>query len=67
MSLYYKESHLTSYDIDGVSMLNQVAPSDRITRYEFKGSSNAGSNIPPTTQVPFSNFNITAGVMIDLL
>lgn len=67
MSQYLKEAGLTSYDEYGVSTLDQFSPSERIIQFEFKGSSNGSSNVLPTTQMPFSNFNISAGVMVDLL
>lgn len=64
MTLYYKQSEITSYSEDGVSRLGEIAPSDRITTYDFEGNIGSGANIVPTTQVPFSNFNISAGVKV---
>lgn len=66
MTLYYKSSEVVAYDQNGVSVLNQLAPSERITNYQYKGSvSNNGDNIA-TIQVPFSNFNISVGVKFDI-
>lgn len=65
ITLYFKESELTSYDEDGVSRLNQIPPSNRITKYEFKSNS-PSTNVVPTYQVPYGNFGFHAGVMVDL-
>lgn len=66
MNLFYKKSTVTSFDVDGQSVLNQLSSTDRETQYEFKSSNNGNTNIVPTFQAPFSNIGLHAGVMIDL-
>lgn len=66
MSLYYKESEITSFTQNGQSVLNQLSPSQRITSYEFDATTNGNSNVMPTIQTPFSNFNISIGVIVGL-
>lgn len=67
MNLYQKESMLTAYSENGVSLLSQIPSSQRITEYELKASSSGtASNIAPAAQMQFSNFNITLGVEVDL-
>lgn len=66
MSLYYKSSEITRYDQNGESVLNLLTPTQRVTQFEFKGTSTGNVNTAPTFQAPFSNFNISAGVSIDM-
>lgn len=66
MSLYYKNSEITRYDQNGESVLNLLTPTQRVTQFEFKGTATTNTNIVPTFQAPFSNFNISAGVAIDM-
>lgn len=66
MSLYYKNSEIVQFDQNGQSVLNQLTPTERVTQFEFKGTATANTNIVPTFQTAFSNFNISAGVSIDM-
>lgn len=69
MSLYYKSSELTAYEGQGPGgrvTLSNIAPAQRVSEYEFKGTTTNNTNTYPTTQVPFSNFNISAGISVDL-
>lgn len=65
MNLYYKKSEVTAYSEDGVSYLNQLSPSQRLSTYEYKGTVSGNNNLP-TVQVPFSNFSINLGVKVDI-
>ncbi len=66
MTLYYKESELVSVVQDGVNVMSAISPSQRTTKYEFDGYVNGTENVSPTTQIPFSNVGITAGVVLKL-
>lgn len=66
MTLYFKQSELTSYAENGESILGQIAPSNRITNYEFKANNSGNTNTTPTYQVPYGNFGFHVGVMVDL-
>lgn len=66
MTLYYQKSELTSLDINGTSVLGQLRPDEKTTRYEFEGTTSSNNNIRPTYQAAYSNFNISAGIFIDL-
>lgn len=67
LNLYYKESELTSYTQDGVSYFNQIPSASKKTSYVFEGTTGANGGPQATTQVPFSNFNISVGVAVDIL
>lgn len=64
MTLYYKESVLTSASENGTSVLSYISPQDRTTKYEFEGNITGNSNIVPTVQAPFSNAGINVGVSV---
>ncbi len=69
MSLYYKTSELTSFeltDLTGRASLEDLTPAQRTTQFEFTGTLTNNSNTVPTSQVPFSNFNFAAGIALDL-
>lgn len=66
MNLYFKQSELTSYNINGASALSTLSQDARITNYEFEANTSGNSNVAPTYQVPYSNFGIHAGIMVDL-
>lgn len=66
MNLFYKKSIITSLDVDGQSVLNQLSSTEKETKYEFKSSNSGNTNIVPTFQAPFSNMGLHAGIMVDL-
>ncbi|MCB0695757.1 MAG: hypothetical protein KDC07_00250 [Chitinophagaceae bacterium] len=65
-TLYFKESVLAAYSENGQSLLNQVHPSQRTTKYERKGTNSGSMNTAPTSQVPFSNLNFCAGISVGI-
>lgn len=66
MNLFYKKSVISSFDVNGQSVLNQLSQTEKETRYEFKSNNSGNTNITPTFQAPFSNIGLHAGVRIAL-
>lgn len=68
ISLYTKKGTLTKYDVNGQNWLIQLSEDQKTTRFEMKNSTNdpANSNVAPAYSIPFSNFNITAGLSLEL-
>ncbi len=66
MTLYYKESEITQFDVDGFSVLNQIPPNRIKSKYERQGTYTSNSNVYPTAAVPFNNVGINVGVAFNL-
>lgn len=66
MTLYYNKSVLTAYSENGQSFFNQIPESSKTTTYNFKGTTDGTNNQAPTTQVQFSNFNISVGITVPI-
>lgn len=66
MNLYLRQSELTSYDENGVSRLGSLTQDQKITDYEFKANTSGNSNTAPTYHLPYSNFGIHVGVMVNM-
>jgi hypothetical protein len=68
ISLYTKKGTLTKYDVNGEDYLVQMKEEQKVTNFQFKESTNdpANSNVSPAYAIPYSNFNITAGVSLEL-
>jgi hypothetical protein len=68
ISLYTKKGTLTKYDVNGQDNLVKLKDEQKITNFELKNNTNdpANSNTSPAYAIPYSNFNITAGIAIEL-
>lgn len=62
ISAFAKDETLTSYKKDGVSLLNQVQPANRTTKYSYT----SGSGVDPSYSYPFTSIGINAGLKLDL-
>ncbi|MCB0699623.1 MAG: hypothetical protein H6551_09305 [Chitinophagales bacterium] len=66
LNLYYKESEVTTLTQNGMSVLNQLTPAEKTTKYEFEGTLTGTSNTMPTYSVPFSTIGVNVGVAFGL-
>lgn len=65
MSMYYKKSELLKFEYDGRDYLNTFHKTERNTEYTFDNVSST-KNEKPTSQVPFHNMSLSAGISLTL-
>ena len=66
LTMYAKESVLTSAIVDDVQIIDYISQGDKTTKYEMKGTISGYSNTVQSFQVPFSTLGIQAGISLRL-
>ena len=67
ISLYTKKATLTKYDVNGQDKLVYMPDEYKTTNFALDNSFvGTGNNTSPAYAIPYSNFNITAGISLEL-